>query len=893
MKTALKIFGIVIVVILAVAIIVPMALKPKIGEIVKREANGMLAASLDFDDLDISLLRHFPHASLELKGLSLVGVDRFENDTLVAADRVSVVVNLMSLFGDSGYEVTKVLLNRPAVHARRLADGAVNWNIMKPAEEETPAAGVSDEGEPSSFRLQVRDLRITDAVLSYDDDSSRMNFSVSPMNLRLRGDMSASQTDLGLHLVLGGLNFTNGGVRLLNNAEAELKGTIAADFDNGRYTLTDNMLRLNAVELGVDGWVETGDDAVAMDIAVNSSKVRFKELLSMIPAFYTRDFKNLTASGTLTLGMWARGELKGDMLPAFGVDLKVADGSFKYDALPESVSGINLDLSVGNNGGTLDNTVVDVSRFTMTMAGNSLQASAHVATPASDLRFKAAAEGRVDLGAIGKVYPLDESTSLSGIITLDVAAEGRMSDIEKQRYESMKASGTLSVEQMTARLGGLPEVQVGRFAATVAPASMELSECSLTVGASDLNARGRLSNYLGYILRGDTLRGSLDVTSKLLDVNELMALMPADESADAEEGAAVETEEPAAGTASVVGVPENLDLSLSVLVSKILFQKMTIDDFIGRMSVRNGTVALDRLAFGAFGGKMSASGSYSTAANPSSPALKLSLDVAGARFDETFRQLDLVQKMVPVFEKIGGDYSMDMTLSTSLKSDMSVDYGSFNASGVISTGHLDVSNVGALDKLAEALGNDKLRNIAADDVRISFTIRDGRVNTSPFDIKMGDIAMTLSGSTGLDQTIDYKARVALPGKVGGGVVSDVTAVIGGTFAAPTITVDVEDVARQAVTNIVNEQVQKLTGSETLNEEIEKQAARLREEAARAGDKLVEEARKQRQNLIDKASGALGKIAAEKSGDALVKAAEKQAANLKAEAEKQIARLTAE
>ena len=120
MKTALKIFGIVIVVILAVAIIVPMALKPKIGEIVKREANGMLAARLDFDDLDISLLRHFPHASLELKGLSLVGVDRFENDSLVAADRVSVVVNLMSLFGDSGYEVTKVLLNRPAVHALSL-----------------------------------------------------------------------------------------------------------------------------------------------------------------------------------------------------------------------------------------------------------------------------------------------------------------------------------------------------------------------------------------------------------------------------------------------------------------------------------------------------------------------------------------------------------------------------------------------------------------------------------------------------------------------------------------------------------------------------------------------------------------------------------------------------
>ena len=903
MKTTLKIFGIVIVVILAVAIIVPMALKPKIGEIVKREANAMLNARLDFDDLDISLLRHFPHASLELKGLALTGVDRFEGDTIVAADRVSVVVNLMSIFGDSGYEVTKVLLNRPAVHAHKLADGAVNWDVMKttdeepqPAEEAPAEEESASSKEPSSFKLQVRDLRINDGRLSYEDDSTNMSFAVAPMDLRLRGDMSADQTDLDLRLLLSGMNLTNGGVKLLNNAELELKGVIAADLANGRYTLSNSMLRLNTIELGIDGWVETGAEAVGMDIAVNSSKVRFKDLLSMIPAFYTKDFKNLTASGTLTLGAWAKGELKGDMLPAFGVDLKVADGSFKYDALPESVSGINLDLAVGNEGGTMDKTVVDVRKFTMTMAGNTLQATAHVSTPVSDLRFKVAADGRVDLGAIGRVYPLDESTSLAGIVTLDVSAEGRMSDIEKQRYESMKASGSIAVEQMTARMKGLPDVQIGRIAANISPAAMNLDECSVTVGSSDLSAKGKLSNYIGYLLRGDTLHGSLDVTSKLLDVNELMALMPADETtgADAVADAEIEdTTETAAEPVSAIEVPKNLDLSLSVAMNRILFQKMTIDNFSGRMSVKNGTLSLDRLALGAFGGKMSASGSYSTAADPSSPALKLSLDVAGARFDETFKQLDLVQKMVPIFEKVGGDYSMDMSLSTSLKSDMTVDYDSLNASGLISTGHLDVANVGAIDKLAEVLGNDKLRNITAKDVKISFTIRDGRVNTSPFDISMGDINMTLSGSTGLDQSIDYRARVALPDKVGGGVVSDVTAVIGGTFTAPTVTVDVEDVARQAVTNIVNDQVQKLTGSENLQDEIEKQAAKLREEAEKAGDKLVEEARKQRQNLIDKASGPIARLAAEKSGDALVKAAEKQAANLKAEAEKQISKLTAE
>ena len=45
---------------------------------------------------------------------------------------------------------------------------------------------------------------------------------------------------------------------------------------------------------------------------------------------------------------------------------------------------------------------------------------------------------------------------------------------------------------------------------------------------------------------------------------------------------------------------------------------------------------------------------------------------------------------------------------------------------------------------------------------LDFTIKDGRVETKPFDIKMGDYTLNLSGSTGLDQTIDYSGKVKLP-----------------------------------------------------------------------------------------------------------------------------------
>ena len=70
---------------------------------------------------------------------------------------------------------------------------------------------------------------------------------------------------------------------------------------------------------------------------------------------------------------------------------------------------------------------------------------------------------------------------------------------------------------------------------------------------------------------------------------------------------------------------------------------------------------------------------------------------------------------------------------------------------------------------------------------------------------------------------------------------------------------------------MDEQVQKLTGSESLSAEIEKQAENLRAEAKRAGEKLVAAAEQQRDKLVEEAAkkGKLAEIAAKAAGEKLV------------------------
>lgn len=891
MKKGFKFLLVLVALLLGVLFFAPMLFRGEIETLVKREANRMLQAQLDFEKLDISLLRHFPNASVELDYLTLVGVERFAGDTILSAKQIAVVVNPLSLLGDEGFEVKKILLATPSLHAHKLADGAVNWDVMRPAEEEL--AGVEEEqpaeGEgASSFRFAVRDFRIEKASLRYEDDSTNMQVRIAPLSLRLRGDLSAAQSDLDLRLRCGEVDVVQGGIPLLSHAEVELNAAIAADLERKHFALSRNTLRLNAIELSLDGWAELREEALALDMKAACERVQFKELLSLIPAFYTREFRNLNASGELSLSLWAKGEMRENLLPAFELKSEVKEGSFQYSSLPKAVTDINIVARVANPGGVMDRTVVEIPTFGLKMAGNALSATLHATNLMSDPKVSASASGHLDLGAIHEVYPLEKGTSLDGDVTADISLSARKSDIEERRFAQMKASGTFVVEQLGLNLADLPPLYIRRAAATITPQTMTLGELGVTLGGSDVEAKGQLSNYLGYLLSGNELSGRLYVKSNLLDLNELMQ----NKTTDTESGKPA-AEEASSEPLSAIEVPKNLNLSLDATVGKILFQKMVIEQLVGEVRLAKGALSLDRLTMNLFGGKASASGAYSTATNPAKPQVNLDLSLSKGSFARTFEEVEVVQKLVPIFATTGGDYTLALNLKTALDGQMSPDLNSLTASGLIQSENIKVQNIKAFDLLATTLKNEKLRQIEARDVKIRFSIKEGKVATSPFDIRLGDAKVTLSGTTSLTQQIDYVAKVALPKSATKGVVENVDVKITGSFSAPKISLDVKQVAEQALTNVVNEQLEKLTGSKSVAEEVEKQVAKLREEAQRGGEKLIKVAEEQRQKLIDAATpkGKLAEFAATKAGDKLVEEARKQSEKLVAEAEAQIAKLT--
>ena len=169
-----------------------------------------------------------------------------------------------------------------------------------------------------------------------------------------------------------------------------------------------------------------------------------------------------------------------------------------------------------------------------------------------------------------------------------------MSDIERERYEAIAASGPVHRRRGCGRHSRTArQSKVRRAAMSVSPAALTLSELGVTVGRSDIEASGTLSNYIGYLLRDQTLRGRLDVRSSLLDLNELLG-----RHASAEGGAADEEPLRRIPVRAMRGRRRAAEPLLWHSVCGSLekddcFGDIGLDDVTGSLTVAKGAVAIE------------------------------------------------------------------------------------------------------------------------------------------------------------------------------------------------------------------------------------------------------------------------------------------------------------
>ena len=896
MKKFFKILIITILILLVIIIVIPVFFKGKIIETAKDQINKNLNAKVEFSNLNLSFIRNFPNASIVLKNLSLVGLDDFQSDTLLKFRTFNVKLDVVSAVKMKDINIKGILVDNPVVFARVLKDGRANWDIAKESaeEEETPDTTASE----FNTKISLKKFEIRNAYIRYEDESSNMSASLADLNFLLKGDLASDFTNLSINSTTRAVNFIMGGIRYIRDASLSINLNLDANLKNNIYILKENEISLNDLLLAFEGSIEIPNESdILTNMKFATGKTDFKSLLSLVPVVYMQDFKDVKTSGKLSLDGTVKGTYSSekDILPNASLNLKVENAMFKYPDLPKSADNIQIDIDLLYDGSETDNSQININRFHIDLGGNPVDLTMNIKTPVSDMNLNGIFRANVDLATLSDVVPMNEVT-LQGKINSDIDFMGYMSYIENEDYEKFKANGNLSISDFIFNSPDMPGAfKINESSVSFSPRYLQVSNFDAEIGESDVQFAGRLENFIPYVFKDETIRGTFQFKSNLLNLNEFMTSNEEPETAEED-----------TVPLSVVEVPKNIDFRLASKINKIYYDKLVIDNTTGIIIVKDGKVLLQDLSMNMLEGSMKLKGEYNTQ-DIKAPLVDFGIQATGIDIPSAFQAFSVIEKLAPIARSATGKVSIDMNYTSLLNDDMTPVLNSIVAKGTFSSASIGLIKSGTFTKIGDALKTKAFDNMTLENVKVGFEIRNGRIYVDPFETKMGTTTMIIGGDQGIDKTMNYNMNVNIPRSVlGSGANESINRLtanaalkginispsetlnmdvgVGGSFADPKISIDLKDNVRQSTQAIkeeikekaqeviekkkeeakavVNEQAQRIIT------EAEERAEQIRQEAARAADKTRNEANTNADKLVNEAKNPIAKRAAEISAKKL-------------------------
>ena len=929
----LKWTGILVFLVIIALIAIPYFFKDELKELVIDEVNKTLNAELALDDFDLTFFSTFPNMTIELIGVKLQGVDEFQNITLAEMKLLQAKVGFWSVIVGDKIEIDEIHIVEPKFDVRVLQDGTANYDIVKTDEE---LAEENETVEESSFELALNEYSISDGMITYSDEPGNIYAKIVNLNHKGSGDMTADIIDFKTTTSMDKLTYEMDGTSYLSEVKTDLIINLLMEFaeNTSKFTLQENSIQLNALKFSIDGFYEMLEKHDEIDMKINADKTTFKDLLSLIPAFYQSGYEGMISSGSISINAMTKGKLDDTNLPAWDATMKIINASIKYPGLPGKISNIQVNAGSKFPGGSnLDLMTISVPQFHANLSENTIDAKLLMKRLISDPNIDAKILANLNLATLKDFVPMTEGESYSGILDADVKIKGNMSDLEKNDFEKFTAEGQLILSEMRYKSPNLPnEVDIETMKFTFSPQNLEMNELKAKMGKSDFAINGQIDNYLGYALRDEVLKGDFTYHSNYLDLDELV---PASELTSATTEGNSQSSTTADGGEPVL-VPGNIDFNLNTSIDAIKYDGLSIKSVNGNVHLKDEIATLENLTLNAMGGSIGLTGDYNTQ-DHSKPKMNFGYVLKDIDIHELAVNFNTIESLAPITKYARGRISSSFDMSTDLTAGFEPILSSLASVGDIRSNSISLEGVKLFDKIESVTKLKSLSSQTIKNFKTKFTVEDGKIKTSPFDIKLGKIGSEVSGFTTLDQKMDYSMKMNVPKEeIPAAMIKEVEAAMSklnalipnlnmgslpaiipvnvkmiGDISNPKITTDfkesilkatgdfkdnlienVKETIKDSVSTIINEQV------DNAKEELEKQKQKILADAQKEADKIVVEAKKagdliraeadkQAKDLVKNAgSNPIKKRIAQEAGKKIISTADKKAKDIEAEAQKQ-------
>ena len=709
--------------------IVSHTFEEEVRVIFEREVNKRLNTTLTLERINLSVLRHFPYASVTFYNLKIKDAkQRISKNNMLKADEASLEFSIADLFR-SKFSIIRMRLQNADIHLHVYADGTDNFHLLKPN-------GKPGKGE---FSFDIQKLIINSTLLSYINEASAQDYNLDVGKAAFTGKFSQNAYDLGLQGTVIFRKIISQDVTYHSNEPAILDLLLNVDNRRGQYSFTRGNLQLGQLKFSLTGNFIYNSSVKMMDIALQSGEADLQDLIQQLPPAYRKYFNNYKASGKFAFNLTSRGNFGGEELPVLAAAFRLRDGSLKRSSTGIALRGLCFEgqfrgKQPGNSGD------ISFRNLSAKLEGGSVQGSFKISDFANP-RIEGNLLVDADLAAVYGFLPVGYLTALTGKAKINASFSGRPG----KKGLGTKAAGSIIISGASAFIKGsaIPLSAIsGDF--TFNNNDLKANNLNGRYGASDFHLQGVFRNFMACMLQ-PSLQWQLDARLMAGNLNwdEVMAVGKTNESAR-----------------PVLKVPVNLALNLDANIGKLSYRAFTARQIHGQLTLQNGILTANALSFDAMKGHVTSSGNIDG----------LVVSRGKIRCKAHFEKVDIKQ-MFEAFGNFGNKSITEKNLEGTLTTDLNfaanwmpgpeIDVASvvLNADIVVENGRL--KDYSPMQSLSKYLRVEDLSDIRFSTLTNRIEIASKTVYIPRMEIKSNAIDLQIYGKHGFDNRIDYHFRILL------------------------------------------------------------------------------------------------------------------------------------
>ncbi|MEZ4943335.1 MAG: AsmA-like C-terminal region-containing protein [Saprospiraceae bacterium] len=476
-----------------------------------------------------------------------------------------------------------------------------------------------------------------------------------------------------------------------------------------------------------------------------NANLRLEDLTRAIP------LDSFALAGTLDVQLQAEGRLDAEkrQFPAAAGTLQLKNGRIQTPYYPRPIEQLNINATVDCKSGNYRDLAIQIKPVSFVFEEKPFALNAVFQNP-DNLRYDITAKGTLDLGKIYKVFAVT-GYDLTGLLQANLDLHGTQADAQAGRYQKLRNSGTLRVQNFELRSRDYPYpffVPDGTLRFEQDKAWLKNAVFRYRQNVFTLN--GYAENFIGHSLQGSVLKGKLSVACPRLVVDDFMVFAGAPEAAPA-----------APAAPGVVLLPTDMDLSLDAAVQKIIYGQTAFENFRGQLALQQGKLLLQQTQIGIAGATVRMEADY-TPVNLRKATFGFSLKADSFDVKRAYREVPMFREMAGSAEKAEGLVSLEYQLQGRLNDRMEPVYPSVKGQGVLKLEQVKVNGLKLFGAVSKATGRDSINNPELKAVVIKSAVANNIITIERTKMKVFGFRPRIEGQTSLDGRLNLRFRLGLP-----------------------------------------------------------------------------------------------------------------------------------